>query len=52
VAEQFIGPVVVEGTPREVNAAGVAIVAGNDCDIGDGGGVSQREENKQNGEGE
>ena len=27
-------------------------LARNDCDIRDGGGVSQREEGKQNGEGE
>jgi len=52
VAEEVIGPVIIEGTPREVYATGVAIVAGNDCDIGDGGGVGQREENKQNGDGE
>jgi len=39
VAEELIGPVVVEGAPREVNAAGIAIVARSDCDIGDGGGV-------------
>jgi len=36
----------------QVYAAGIAIVARNDCDIGNGGSVSQREEGKQNGEGE
>jgi len=35
-----------------VIAAGVSIIARNDRDIKDGGGVGQREENKQNGEGE
>jgi len=43
----LIGPLIIEGTPREVNAAGVGVVAGNDFDIRDGGGVGQREEGKQ-----
>ncbi len=52
MTKEFIGPVIVEGTPREVNPTGVGVVAGSDCDIGNGGGVGQREERKQNGEGE
>ena len=52
MTEELIGPVVVEGTPREVNPTGIGVVARNDCDIGNGGGVGQREEGKQKGEGE
>ncbi len=52
MAEELIGPVVVECRAGEIYAAGVAIAARNDCDIGDGGGVGHREERKQNGEGE
>jgi hypothetical protein len=36
----------------EVNATSISIIAGNDCDIGDSGGVRHREERKQNGEDE
>ena len=52
VAKEVIGPVVIKGRAGQVYAAGVAVVARNDCDIGNGGGVGQREENNQNGEGE
>jgi len=48
VAEQFIGPVIVEGTPGKVYAACVGIIARNDCDIGDGGGENWRVESNQN----
>ena len=51
MAEEFIGPVIVEGRAGEVYATGVGIIAGYDGDIGNGDGVSQREERKQNGEG-
>jgi len=52
VAKELIGPVVIKGRAWKVYAAGVAVVARNDCDIGDGGGEGHREERKQNGEGE
>ena len=52
MAEEFIGPVIVKGTPREVYSAGVGVVARYDCDIGNGGGVNWQVESKQNGEGE
>jgi len=48
MAEELIGPVVVKCRMGEVDSAGVAVVARYDCDIGDGGGVSEREERKQN----
>lgn len=38
------GPVIIKGRAWKVYAAGVAVVARNDGDIGDGGGVSQGEE--------
>ena len=52
MAEQFISPVVIEGRAWQVYATGVTVVAGHDCDVGDGGGVGQGKEESQNGEGE
>ena len=52
MAEEFISPVIIEGTPRKVNPTGVGVVAGNDSDIRDGGGVGHGQERKQNGDGE
>ncbi len=43
MAKEVIGPIIIEGGPREVYAAGVGVVAGYDCDIGNCGGVSHRE---------
>jgi len=50
VAEEVIGPVVIEGRAWQVYAAGVGIVARNDCDIGNGGGVGRGQEESQKGE--
>ncbi len=52
MAEELIGPAIVKGRAGEIDAAGVGVVAGNDCDIGNGGGVGQGAERKQNGESE
>ncbi len=52
MAEELIGPVVVKCRMGEVDSAGVAIITRDDCDIGDGGGVGEREEGKKNGKGE
>ena len=52
MTEEFIGPVVVKCRAGKVYAASVAVVARNDCDVGDGGGVGYREKRNQNGEGE
>jgi len=49
MAEEVIGPVIVEGRAGKVYATGVTVVAGNDCDIGDGGGVNWRVESNQKG---
>ena len=52
VAEELIGPVVIECRAREIDAAGIGIIARNDCDIGDGGGVDWRVESNKKGEDE
>jgi len=41
MAEEFIGPVVIEGRARKVYATGVGVVARNDCDVRNGGGVGR-----------
>ena len=52
MVEELISPLIVEGGAREIDAAGVAVVTRYDCDVGDSGGVGEREEGKKNGEGE
>ncbi len=52
MTKELIGPVIVKGRAGEIDATGVGVVAGNDCDIGNGGGVGQGEESNQNSEGE
>ena len=52
MAEEFIGPVIIEGGAWKVYAASIGVVARYDCDIRDGGSVSHGQERKQNGEGE
>jgi len=52
VAEELIGPVVVKGTPWKVYPTGIYIIARNDGDIGDGGGVGYGQAETQKGEGE
>ena len=50
MAEELISPVVIEGRAWKVYAASVGVVARNDCDIRNGGGVNWRVENNQKGE--
>ncbi len=52
MAKEVIGPVIVKGRAWKVYATGIGVVARNDCDIRDGGGVNWRVESNQNGEGE
>ncbi len=41
MAEEFIGPVIIEGGAWKVYPTGIGIIARNDCDIRDGGGMDQ-----------
>jgi len=52
MAKEVIGPVIIESRAGKVYAASVAVVARDDCDVGDDGGVGHGEEGNQNGEGE
>jgi len=48
----LIGPVIIEGRAGQAYATSIGVVARNDCDIGDGGGVGHGQERKKKGEGE
>jgi len=50
VAEELIGPVVIEGTPWKVYAASIGIIARDDCDVRNISSVGEREGREKDGE--
>jgi len=48
VTKEVIGPAIVKGRAWKVYAAGVGVVAGNDGDVGNGGGwATEKRENRR-----